>query len=459
MAAQALLSTPICLMKTAAIFRSLKVILTMSDLQSYLRRILLASLLMIGALNCVYSIQSGIWSPRDEIAHYDYIERVGELSLPRPNDAIADHTFEISQDLSSRQPRSYDGTRRSMGLAGRSYEAQQPPLYYAILAVPNVLIRVLGINAEMRIRLLRIVGVLAQLAGALLFIPLVSRLTSLVGGSAVYGYLFALLALATNTHYYSTLGNDSFSLLSVNLTLMLLVSHLTMPRRYLVVACAFGACAAVWVKLTNLPVVIVPVVAALVSARRASARLLAWQHIALLAPLGGIPLLLLLNWRRLGGVVGSPEVAEWFGSFVLPVQSSAEFLKILAVDLVNVRHVWKVIPREYAVLLLALALCNLAWSLLELRAKKGPFAVVSLGSAVLTVLLFLSAGFLNHANLGVHWSASRHYFGMVPLVYGGIFGLHRLSERADRYFGSLLAAASVSYVVLLAWRIAGRAGF
>ena len=106
--------------------------------------------------NIAWTLEQPIWSPRDEIAHFDYVEKLSVGRLPLPDEPISDSTFAMCLEFSWARPADFDGTRPSMGLAGTSYEAWQPPLYYALLTPPNLLLESLGANPRLRITVLRL---------------------------------------------------------------------------------------------------------------------------------------------------------------------------------------------------------------------------------------------------------------------------------------------------------------
>ncbi|MHB8219271.1 MAG: ArnT family glycosyltransferase [Acidimicrobiales bacterium] len=86
------------------------------------------------AFGAVTAVRNPRWSPIDEAAHFSYIQQIAQHgSLP-----VLGHAFVSEPVLAIGQGR-YPGaatvSARHDGLAGLSYEAFQPPLYYA-LAVP-----------------------------------------------------------------------------------------------------------------------------------------------------------------------------------------------------------------------------------------------------------------------------------------------------------------------------------
>lgn len=87
--------------------------------------------LAILVLGVVVVTRFPIWAEIDERAHYSYVQSVAEEQrLPLIDDLVSSEVQAITDKT---WPRS--STRSGDGLAGRSYEAFQPPLYY-LLAAP-----------------------------------------------------------------------------------------------------------------------------------------------------------------------------------------------------------------------------------------------------------------------------------------------------------------------------------
>lgn len=156
-----------------------------------------------------------IWSPLDEIAHYDYIHQLSTGHYPHPSEFISDHTQQITDDYFGWPAgmQKYDGTKESLGAMGRSYEAQQPPVYYLLLAGPDWVMERAGVSAEGTIRVLRSLN-LPFYAGAAAFIVLTFRdLELLTGVPALYGYFVAFFATGLRFLYRYQLGADHLSAL------------------------------------------------------------------------------------------------------------------------------------------------------------------------------------------------------------------------------------------------------
>lgn len=89
----------------------------------------LSALLVLGVVTVA---RFHIWAPVDERAHYAYVQSLAE-----------DHRLPLIYDLVSPQvqaitdrtwPRPSRTDRRTIGIAGRNYEAFEPPLYYVVAA-------------------------------------------------------------------------------------------------------------------------------------------------------------------------------------------------------------------------------------------------------------------------------------------------------------------------------------
>ena len=89
----------------------------------------LAALLVLGGVTVA---RFHVWAPVDERAHYDYVQTVAEQQrLPLLTDLVSPEVQAIT-DRTWPRPSPVDPATR--GLAGRSYEAFQPPLYYVVAA-------------------------------------------------------------------------------------------------------------------------------------------------------------------------------------------------------------------------------------------------------------------------------------------------------------------------------------
>jgi len=125
---------------------------------------------LVAVLGAVTVARFHIWAEIDEQAHYALVQSVAQQHRwPKATDyvspqvqAISDHTY----------PRPSTRTPAQVGLAGRTYEAQQPPLYYLAAAIPFELVG----NYRSKVFAVRAFDLLLLLAGVLLLIALAREL-------------------------------------------------------------------------------------------------------------------------------------------------------------------------------------------------------------------------------------------------------------------------------------------
>jgi hypothetical protein len=96
----------------------------------WLVAVMVAGLALCGAVTVA---RFHVWAPVDERAHYAYVQSLAEQGrLPRVEDLVSTQVQAITENSWPRPART---SPAQAGLAGRNYEAFQPPLYY-LLAVP-----------------------------------------------------------------------------------------------------------------------------------------------------------------------------------------------------------------------------------------------------------------------------------------------------------------------------------
>jgi 4-amino-4-deoxy-L-arabinose transferase-like glycosyltransferase len=108
-----------------------------------------------------------VWAPVDERQHYDYVQTIAERHrLPLLDDLVSPEVQAIT-DRTWPGPAVNDP--RTLGLAGRSYEAFQPPLYYVLAApvfsvVPDHRDKLTALRAFDLVLVLLAVGLLWRIA-------------------------------------------------------------------------------------------------------------------------------------------------------------------------------------------------------------------------------------------------------------------------------------------------------
>src|SRR3954452_8662822 len=99
----------------------------------WLRALIVAQVVAVAVLAAITVARYPVWTLVDEAQHFDYIQAIADEGLlPVIPDLVSPQVEAIDENVYPAPPRK-DRARR--GLAGRSYEAQQPPLYY-VLSVP-----------------------------------------------------------------------------------------------------------------------------------------------------------------------------------------------------------------------------------------------------------------------------------------------------------------------------------
>lgn len=221
-----------------------------------------------------------IWAPIDERAHYAYVQTVAEDGrLPRIHDLVSAQVQAITDGT---WPRPSPTDRARLGLAGRNYEAFQPPLYY-VAAVPAF--AVVG-DHRSKVFALRVFDVVLLAAGAALLFALARRELPRAPLAAFAGGLLVLLWPGVLVRGVTVSNLPLEIVLASALLLALWHAERRGSSRWLVAAGALlGACL-----LTKLTLAYLALPFAVVLVRR-------WRHAwrpALLA--AALPALLLAPW-------------------------------------------------------------------------------------------------------------------------------------------------------------------
>ena len=133
----------------------------------WLRLLIAAQVVAVTALAAITVARYPLWTLVDEGAHFDYVQSIGDDGrLPVITDLVSPQVEAIAEHVYPAQPRK---NRADIGLGGRSYEAQQPPLYY-LLAVPAFAAG--GSDYKTKARVVRAFDVLFLLAAIAVFLAL-----------------------------------------------------------------------------------------------------------------------------------------------------------------------------------------------------------------------------------------------------------------------------------------------
>ncbi|MBK6986507.1 MAG: hypothetical protein IPH32_18035 [Bacteroidetes bacterium] len=175
------------------------------------------------------------WSPIDEYAHMDYIEKMSEGRMPKLQDPISSDIF---KDLIENPERNFMPnvhTREELGMGNYSYQAKHPPMYYSFLLAPNMLMQKTGFDSFERLKVLRLISYLLFMLGAFMCIP-IFKLLNEKGFYTPQFYTWAcvLFSLIIATHQRYGLTNNLLSPLFINASLYLVLKyHVTYQIKFL----------------------------------------------------------------------------------------------------------------------------------------------------------------------------------------------------------------------------------
>jgi len=280
-----------------------------------------------------------IWSPMDELAHYDYIDRLSSGQLPRADDSISSYSAAITAEYFG-FPEIASDDPVAVRSAGRSYEANQFPLYYALMAAPNWLLKQLAVPPPVEVRILRSFDVVFHIGAALIVVRIFAELSTMLGLEPLFGYFVACLMASVRLLYRFQISPDQLTpLLGVIFVYLLVRLWRTGKSSYLgwsalVVSLAFLT------KPASGILYLVWILSAVIFYRRSDAgnwRLRLWH----VAPLCLAPAYFLVN----GGLPGFPDLpsrlaAQAMGGLIEPKLIILDVLALLTRQSLDWAPVW-----------------------------------------------------------------------------------------------------------------------
>jgi hypothetical protein len=345
--------------------------------------------------------ETPVWSLRDEIQHFDYINCLSDGYLPKAEHAISSYSDHLIDSLPPTWP---DSMLTANGFGRKSYEANQPPLYYALLAAPNLLLKKFHVNPMIQIHTLRLLSLLMVL-GAVLVLLYTANNLFVWSPFLAYTTLLAAGIMTLVAHgSYTTLGNDLLSpLFGVVLFHLFIQSFRAMNgMKYLFLIVALASLATSFVKVSN-ALLFIPCTL-LIRYRWNS---LTKKHSILL-----IALFLLFPIIKYSLFHNSIVTNQQF-SFV-GFQNIWWFFRFFFASMLG-------LPIVYAAWVGVTLNLLLIFSLFYIFRKQQTNieSIVIEISLLTTLFVVLSAIFLNYAIHGVHWSLFRHYGATYPFVIIG----------------------------------------
>lgn len=413
-------------------------------------------------LGTVCVLRQSIWSPRDEIAHFDYIEQLSSGHWPQAGEMISDRTFAMClHDFDWPRPDDFDGTRGTMSVFAFSYEAWQPPLYYALMVLPNRALDWLDVSPTTRLVTLRLLTLGFVYAGLLMVVALFYELGKLGAVGREVGWLVALALAVTNLQHYFSLGNDNLAPLFGATFFWLHARHHRLGESRCLWWAAFVTGLGIWCKFSNGLLLVVHVVLCLLRPR-AGALESTWRSrlATLVIPLGMAIALLTLNHFRFGEVLNISTTEERFAPRTVSTDYSPLFLTFLVHD--SLLLIWKngarfvaAHPRTLAWwwgFAATLAVNALLVLVCRLRGKWTARQGVVLLAVGITAMVVAAAAILNLKRPSVYWYNFRHFFAYaVPWFTAISLSGIALPPRIGTWVTALFGIAGTAVVVWFAW--------
>lgn len=354
------------------------------------------------------------WSPIDEYSHMAYIEELGEGRLPKLSNLIPVEMFLHITNDTLRNPQRNIKTYDQLGLAGICYEAIHPPLYYALLTPPNLLLKKMGVKIFYRLKILRLFSYLFFVIGMFMCVPLFKSLNNL-GYSIPYSYglgctLFGLL-LATHQRY--GLGNNMLSPLMINAVGIFLIKYYKNPEDKNLYYFILFVLLSLFTALSN--IFILPALCLVMFLKYRSHFTLKNFVVSVSMILAAV--VLFVCWKL--NTVPDPSVNQYVHQ-LLTLYIPAGFLdfKTFYIFWLNDTFTLSFIQENFDVSLLILFLSHVSISICLIYYKtillKQKWLLIA---GLLFVSLLTSIFLVNKYIEAIHWVAFRHYLGFIPVLY------------------------------------------
>jgi hypothetical protein len=377
-----------------------------------------------------YTWKLRIWSPIDEIAQYDYIDKISSGHFPVPGEKISDYTADLSINYFDWiKDNSFNGTKESMGLSGLSYEVHQPPFYYLVMALPNLIVKALPISPWMKIKFLRETGVLAQVIAAIIIGACIYKCRRYADIHPLWSLIVPVVILIPGWEWRSPINNGNFALLTVSLSLFFMLVYLGNQEKHRpgVLSVLFASLSFLTKYTYGLLLVLILGVYLIIfwKNRNHEKGMIFWkQALPIFSPLVIVFLYFVFNVFRFGfgDILGSKAVASLMASQMIIGTWGFGLAKLLIVTAFSIPYL-KVQPPWTIIFLTGCGLTAVqaAWLFLKGKHRGNSLYVMSLGVvAIIMVLTWL----LSKVSPTVDWGFFRHFYGFIgfwliaPLGFG-----------------------------------------
>ena len=202
---------------------------------NYIKYILQFCCILV-VFNSLYFISSQKhWSPIDEYAHMDYIEKLSVGQFPKISDTLSSEIIYDIQNVPTRSVAKMTQNINEMGLALYSYQAKHPPIYYSLLVLPNLVLKYVEMPIFQRVELLRVLSYGFYVLGVWMLIPVFHQLRNIGFNIPDYFiYLVCILSLLIFPHERYGLGNNALSPFMIHANMYYLIRlYRTSNTKYL----------------------------------------------------------------------------------------------------------------------------------------------------------------------------------------------------------------------------------
>lgn len=364
-----------------------------------------------------YTWKLRIWSPFDEIAQYDYIDKLSSGRFPLPTEAISDYSANLSINYFDWIKGSeFKGTKETMGIAGLSYEAQQPPFYYLVMAVPNSILKSLSVMPRLQVRVLREIGVFAQVCAAIIIGVCINKSRRFTQIHPIWSLIIPVTILIPSWEWRGPISNSNFALLPTVLSILFLLIYLEKQDNLWALGLnIFFTVLSFLTKYTYGLLLVLMIGFSLImlwqnrKGREAGAFLK--QMLLVLSPLLLVIGYLALNVYRFGfnDILGTKAVTNMFASLVTLDTWGFGLIR----SLINTALTIPYLPVQPPWVIMFLAGCGLtivqvAWLFINSKHRENSLYITSLG---MVAIIMACSWLLTKISPLVDWGFFRHYFG------------------------------------------------
>ncbi len=354
------------------------------------------------------------WSPIDEYSHMAYIEELGEGRLPKLSNLISVELFlHITNDTLRNSIRNVK-TYEELGLAGICYEAIHPPLYYALLTPPNLLLKKMGVKIFYRLKILRLFSYMFFVIGMFMCLPLFKSLNKL--GYAIpysYGLGCVLFGLLIATHQRYGLGNNMLTPLMVNVTGIFLIKYYQKPEDKNLYLFVLFVLFSVFTALST--VFILPALCLVMLLKYRSHITL--KNFVVSASMVITAVVLFMSWKR--ATIPAESVNDYVQRLLtlyipaglLDFKTFYSFWMNDTFTLSFIRNNFDISMYIFVLMIVSTCVC-IRYFRTIIKEQKWLLTV-----GLLFLSLLLSTFVANNYIATVHWVAFRHFLGFIPVLY------------------------------------------